>query len=570
MFRNITLIALAVLCAGVMVSCKSAGENTGDNAAVPVVENVVVSTTEEPVYYEKTGTVVVGDNLVTTYTFENGMELVLLEDHSKPAVSVYMAYDAGTRHETPATSGLAHLTEHALYIGTNTIKPGQHDEIIKGLSEKLEQAAGSEKKSKSEPNAYTRDDYVLVYDFNLPSKELETALKLESDRMRNVLFNEDAFQFEKMRLMEEEGRNQVGLGMFLDELRATAYQSHPYGIALTIAAGLRTNAEYLTIEDVKRFYNTYYQPDKCVLALVGDFNSEDALALTNKYFGAISKGPDIAEPPLYEPRQAGECRKVIPIPKKKNFILIGYHVPQYDHPDIYPLFVASNLMNIEAICDLAKDPGMFTLFMEFPITENYMDAGNNITNELERLKAGEFNDDDLEKVKAQMSQMFTMKAAAAERPYFSLGPDLATYELLGSVKYLEQFEDKVNAVTKEDIKRVANAYFIKENRTVLFAKGDASIKLKGRMGVELTTDPAETAKANGLPVKAVVPGSPAEQAKLQAGDIITSIDNTVIVKYEDLKTALENKFEGDVITVTYKRGEETLITPVTLAPRDEE
>ena len=90
------------------------------------------------------------------------------------------------------------------------------------------------------------------------------------------------------------------------------------------------------------------------------------------------------------------------------------------------------------------------------------------------------------------------------------------------------------------------------------------------MGVELTTDPAETAKANGLPVKAVVPGSPAEQAKLQAGDVITAIDNTVIVKYEDLKSALENKFEGDVVTVTYKRGEETLITPVTLAPRDEE
>lgn len=251
---------------------------------------------------------------ITTYRLDNGMDVLVLEDHRAPVVVQMVWYRAGAADEPPGVSGVAHFLEHLLFKGTETLAPGE-------LSKTVAAHGGSD-------NAFTSWDYTGYFQ-RIAADRLELMMRMESDRMRNLRLDEEDILTERQVILEERNQrtdNDPG-ALFGEQRRAALYMNHPYGIPVI---GWRHEMEDLSLEDALAFYERFYAPNNAILIVAGDVEPEAVLELAKTYYGPLAPteglGPR-ARP--QEPPQLSERRLTYTDPRvSQPYVIRNYLAPQ--------------------------------------------------------------------------------------------------------------------------------------------------------------------------------------------------------------------------------------------------
>ncbi len=244
---------------------------------------------------------------ITTATLDNGLKILLFEDHGIPNIAYYTFYRVGSRNERPGLTGVSHFIEHMMFNGTAETGPGQLDRI-------MEFNGGAN-------NAYTSDDMTAYTDW-FPVAALEKMMAIEADRMQGLIFDPEVLESERgvvasERRMAVENDN----ASLLDEtVRATAIMAHPYHWSVI---GWMSDIQNWRREEIMQYYRTYYAPNNAVLVVVGDFKTPEILALIKKYYGAIPASPAPAAVTTTEPEQIGPRRVTLHKPAQSpNFQMV--------------------------------------------------------------------------------------------------------------------------------------------------------------------------------------------------------------------------------------------------------
>jgi len=406
----------------------------------------------------------------TTHKLANGLEVILLEEHTVPVVNLQIWYHVGGKDELPGHTGFAHLFEHLMFKGSAHVGPDEHSRII-------EAAGGFD-------NAETGDDTTNFFE-TFPSIYLERVLWLEADRLGSLNVDEANFKSERQ-VVEEERRVRVDnqpYGSIEEDLRASAFTVHGYHHT---PIGSIADLDQATLQDVRDFFNTYYKPNNATLVIVGDFNSEQALAWTRQYFEGIppSSKPiprrDTPEPPQTAERVVDKSYTNTPLPA----VVIGYKIPARYSPDAYPLDLAANILaggessrlyqalvykeqmavQSAGFGNFAEDPNLFWAYAIMNPGHTPQDGEKAVIQELDGLKDKPVDLKELQKAKNQEISGFILgrdtdeeKAVAIESAaVIGKDPNLVNTEL---GRYL--------VVTPEEIQRVAKEYFVPQRATVL-------------------------------------------------------------------------------------------------------
>jgi zinc protease len=256
------------------------------------------------------------EDMVTAFTLENGMEVVVIEDHRAPVVQHMVWYRAGSADEPPGQSGVAHFLEHLLFKGTDTLAPGE-------LSATVAANGGRD-------NAFTSYDYTAYFQ-RIAADRLELMMKMESDRMVNIRLSEEEIATEREVILEERNQRTDNdpRALFREQLRAAQYLNHRYGQPVI---GWRHEMETLDREDALSFYKTYYAPNNAILVVSGDVTPEEVRILAEKYYGAIPANPDLPERfRSQDPPQTAARRMTYRDPRvAQPYVQRSYLVPERD------------------------------------------------------------------------------------------------------------------------------------------------------------------------------------------------------------------------------------------------
>ncbi len=240
-------------------------------------------------------------NPVTT-SLENGLDVVVIEDHRAPVVTHMVWYRIGAADEPPGKSGIAHFLEHLMFKGTKKIPPGRFSEIVA--------------ENGGQDNAFTSQDYTAYYQ-NASKDKLPLLMELEADRMQGLILNDEAVGAELQVVLQERSQRTDNNpnGQFREQWQAAQYLAHPYGIPVI---GWRNEIENLTTQDAIDWYKTYYAPNNAILVVAGDVKAEDVFALAKKYYGP-QKAMDIpARVRVKEPPQLAKRIVVMKDPRVRE------------------------------------------------------------------------------------------------------------------------------------------------------------------------------------------------------------------------------------------------------------
>ncbi len=397
----------------------------------------------------------------------NGLKVILLENHKAPLVTFQVWYRVGSRNEPWGKTGMSHVLEHMMFKGTRQIGPEEFSRII-------QENGGND-------NAFTSRDYTAYFQ-NLSSDRIQVSLDLESDRMQNLLLREEDFRTERMVVMEERRLRTEDnpTGVLLEQLQASAFQVHPYRWPII---GWMGDLKRLTLDDLKEYYTTYYNPSNAFLVVAGDFKKEELLPRIEKAFGSYSKGVAPNQERDKEPFQMGERRILVKKEAQLPTILMAYHVPNLHDPDSYVLEVTATLLSggkssrlyqnlvrekrlvLRADADyslLSHDPYLFYLSAEPLPNQETAEVEKALDQEIERLQKELVSERELEKVKNQMEASFVF----GQDSIFYQAMVLAQHEIAFGWRAIDDYLPSIRKVTPEDIQRVAKKYLISDNRTV--------------------------------------------------------------------------------------------------------
>ncbi len=404
---------------------------------------------------------------VVETTLPNGLKIILLENHKVPLITFQVWYRVGSRNEEWGKTGLSHMLEHMMFKGTKKVGPEEFSRIIQENGGNL--------------NAFTSNDYTAYFE-TLGADRVQVAIDLESDRMQNLILREEDFRTERMVVMEErrlrtEDNPQTVLS---EQMMAAAYQVHPYH--WPIIGWMEDIARY-TLDDLKAYYRTYYNPANAILVVVGDFEKEDFLTRLGKAFGAYGKGEVPSQEKSREPLQEGERRISVKKEAQLPTLLLGYHVPNLNEPDGYVLEVIAAILAggkssrfyqslvqekrlvLSADADysfLSRDPSLFYLSAELLPGKEVMEVEKALEQELERLKREPVGEHELEKAKNQLEADFVY----GQDSIFYQAMLLARYEVARGWRKIDDYLLSIRKVSPKDIQRVANRYLLSDNRTV--------------------------------------------------------------------------------------------------------
>ena len=239
--------------------------------------------------------VALANEAVTYFTLDNGMEVIVVEDHRAPVVQHMVWYRAGSADEPKGASGVAHFLEHLLFKATDKLDAGEFSAVV---------AANG-----GRDNAFTSYDYT-AYHQRIAADRLELMMSMESDRMKNIRLTQEDIDTERGVVIEERNqRTENSPGALMNEqLRAAQYLNHRYGVPII---GWMHEIEDLGMEDTMAFYDLYYSPNNAILVVSGDVEPDEVRALAEKYYGVIPANPDLPERlRTEEPPQTAERRLV--------------------------------------------------------------------------------------------------------------------------------------------------------------------------------------------------------------------------------------------------------------------
>jgi zinc protease len=269
----------------------------------------------------------------TLHRLDNGLRVVISEDHLAPVVAVNIWYDVGSRHETPGRTGFAHLFEHLMFQGSRHVGRNDHFGLLSAAGGTL--------------NGTTWCDRTNYYE-TVPANHLETALWLEADRMGGLLDALDQQNLDNQREVvkneKRQSRDNQPYGAWLDLVHELAFPpGHPYQHS---TIGSMADLDAASLEDARAFYSTWYGPDNAVLSIVGDVDTAETLAAVQRYFGGIpAKGGYPSPPPSGLPPHIGtEIRRVVPDRVPVPRVFAAYRCPPFGTPEYDAVEVATTVL----------------------------------------------------------------------------------------------------------------------------------------------------------------------------------------------------------------------------------
>ena len=414
---------------------------------------------------------------IQEFTLNNGLKLVVQEDHRSPVVVSQVWYRAGSIDEVNGKTGVAHVLEHMMFKGTKKVPVGQFSRVIA--------AAGGKE------NAFTATDYTCYFQ-QLEKSHLPLAFKLESDRMANLQITDAEFAKEIKVVMEERRwrTDDKPQSMVNEQFQATAYRAHPYSRPVV---GFMNDLENMTAADAREWYKTWYAPNNATIVVVGDVKAQEVLKLAKQYFGPLKPHALPARKPQKEPEQIGERRVVVKAPGKLPYLSMGFHAPTIqDSPktpeqewEPYALEVLAGVLSgndsarlnqkLVRETSLAVDVGagydstsrgreaLFELVGTPSEGKTVAELEAALITQIELIKTGGVTQQELDRVKAAVISTEIYQRDSM----FYQGMQIGQLEAMGySWHLLKEYPDKLKAVTSEQIQAVAKKYLVKDNMTV--------------------------------------------------------------------------------------------------------
>ena len=404
---------------------------------------------------------------VVEHKLPNGLKVLLLKESRAPIISVQVWYRVGSRNEELGRTGISHLSEHLMFKGTAKYGP-------KVFARTVQKAGGSD-------NAFTGRDYTAYFE-NGPTTELKRWLEMEADRMQGLQVNEEAFRTEQQVVLEERRMrtDDDPVNFMVEEAVAAAYKAHPYQWPVI---GWFSDIQSLTLDDFLRHYRRYYVPNNATVVVVGDIEPQEALKAVEAAFGQIPSGPEPPKVTAKEPRQYGERRVTVRREAQLPYLLMLYHVPNWEHADAYPLEMLSRVLSqgrssrlyhrlvyqqklaLEAGADYDFDtanPTMFTFHAQPLPGKTVEQLEKALEVEIKKLQTDLVAGTELAKAKNQLQAGFYMSLDSL----FYRGMLLGRLETVARWSLIKEFVPKMLQVTSEDVRRVAKQYLTPENRTV--------------------------------------------------------------------------------------------------------
>ena len=404
---------------------------------------------------------------VERYTLDNGLTVILHEDHTVPVVCFWQWYKVGSRNERQGITGLSHFFEHMMFNGSKNCPPKEYDRQLESRG--------------AYSNAFTSHDMTAYYEEG-GKESLDKMFELDSDRMRELLMLPEILKSE-VEVVREERRfrtdNSVP-GMLDEALYSTAFVASPYGWPVV---GWMKDLERITRDEMLDYFKTYYAPNNCVLLLVGDFDPKDAKAKIAHWFGSIPKQAPPAAPVNAEPEQNGEKRVEVRYPSETVSFDVGYKAPSVASDDIWVLDILQNILaggessrlhqalvydqqialSANAGFRASLEPSLFEVYVEMKPGKSAAEGEKALYAELDRLATEGPTERELQKARNQAESSFI----GALKTNNGAGQALGFFEHVhGDYRKFFGAIDKYRAVTAADCRRVAKQVFDPTKRTV--------------------------------------------------------------------------------------------------------
>ncbi|CAH1386297.1 M16 family metallopeptidase [Candidatus Nitrotoga sp. M5] len=405
-------------------------------------------------------------------TLDNGLKVIVKEDHRAPVIVQQLWYRAGSMDENVGITGIAHVLEHMMFKGTKTVPVGQ-------FSKRIAAAGGRE-------NAFTSNDYTAYFQ-QLHKSELPLAMQLESDRMVNLFLTETEFSKEIKVVMEERRMrtDDEPHGLMNEKLMATAYQEHPYR---TPIIGWMNDLQTLTVNDAKTWYKNWYAPNNATLVVAGDIKASEVFALAQRFYGRIPSRSLPARKHFSEPPQLGLKRIVVKAPAELPHLVMAYHAPSLRDPENdwqpYALQILSGILDGNASARLNKilvrekqlasnvgagydatsrGPGMFVIEGTPSEGKTVTELEEGLREQIAILKRDGVNDEELKRVKAQVTASEVYKLDSL----FYQAMQIGQLESIGlSYKAIPTMLKKIQAVTAQQVQDVARKFLQDDELTI--------------------------------------------------------------------------------------------------------
>jgi zinc protease len=407
-------------------------------------------------------------------TLKNGLQIILKKDKRAPVVTSHIWYKIGSADEVSGKTGLSHALEHMMFKGTKKNPKGLFSTVIAKLG-------GRE-------NAFTSKDYTAYYQ-TLPSQYLEEAIRLESDRMTNLVINEEDF-LKEIEVIKEERRLRTDdqpEGIAYEQLYASAYNNSSYHDPII---GWMEDLNNMSYKDISDWYKNWYAPNNATIVIVGDIDFDKTFRLVEKYYGT-KKRMGIKERILREePKQFGEKVNSIKIDGKPSYLITGYKVPSINNENIekwecYALSVLSGILSSGQNSRLQK-----VLIKEKKIA-SYADSGysmfsrqdpllmidvnpmvgvgidlieNELQNLIEDLQTNLVNKKELDRIKAQVLATEIYQRDSIDYQARILGMIKTS---VGSIKVIDEYTSNINAITAQQVREVAKKYLVENLKTTV-------------------------------------------------------------------------------------------------------
>lgn len=404
---------------------------------------------------------------VREYMLDNGLKVLIIEDHKVPLATFQIWYRIGSREETSGKTGLSHLLEHMMFKGTPRYGSKVFSKIIQ--------------RNGGVDNAMTSRDYTMYFQ-TMSSDRIGLSVELESDRMTNLILDEKEVLSERDVVKEERRMrydNDPQNALF-ETLMANAFMAHPYRRPVI---GWMQDISEIRRDDLYKHYKAYYSPNNAFIVIAGDVDPEEILKKIKTDFGGINKTilPDrnITE----EPEQSGEKRFYLKKEAEISSVIMGHHTPRFPHEDSFALDVLSSILSggkssrlyrslvydkkiaLEAGADydgMHIDPLLFFFWVNAAPGKDINEAEKALLSEISTIKDTPPTEREVQKAKNQIEASFIFSQDSLYRQAMNIG----RFEILGGWRLMEDYLEGIRKVTPADVRRVAQKYLTEDNRTV--------------------------------------------------------------------------------------------------------
>jgi zinc protease len=413
---------------------------------------------------------------ITKTKLSNGLSVSLKEIHNAPLVSNWLWYRVGSKDEVTGLTGVSHWTEHMQFKGTSKYPSAVLDRVIS--------------REGGYWNAFTFLDWTTYFE-TMPADKIDLALQLEADRMRNSLFDPEEVETERTVIISErQGSENEPLFKLGEEVQAASYRVHPYHHSII---GDMADLETISRDDLYNHYCTHYVPDNAVLAIAGDFKTEDMLSRIQELFEPIPSGDERPRLDRAEPSQPGEKSLTVEGPGETTFVQIAYQAPAGGDPDFFSCVVLDSLLTgpsslnmfgggisnktsrlYKALVDnelavsvsgglpATKDPFMYTIILTVHPQKSAQDVTAVLEDEIKRLQDSPPPEVEVARAMKQARALFAYGSESISNQAFWMGYS----EMFATYDWFEGYLGKLSAVTPQDVQHMAQTYLRPQNRVL--------------------------------------------------------------------------------------------------------